>query len=246
MEWVAASVPAEPAKWTSAGQNGPEMQPPAPASMPPLELASLPQRHPFGDMLLHMFGLQTVFRLGTNPVKVLAGTLRRSVTVDLSSRSTSGTRSTTVREMGWNGLDCTEDRLARVGITVNENDITEAAAIGVMALLIHELEGVILHEVLQIGSGGDYAASLGKGGPTIQVEVSGIRDEPAAGACRSRLEQKLKQVLTRSSAGYASVTTFRWTGGATAHSYLHFTEKTKSTTGGPKPASRKGKKGRKR
>jgi len=46
---------------------------------------------------------------------------------------------------------------------VNENDLSEKAAIGVMALLIHELEGVTIQEVLQIGSGGDYLALLPRG-----------------------------------------------------------------------------------
>jgi hypothetical protein len=208
------------------------MQPHAEVVPPVIELASLPQRHPIGDALLNQFGASVVLRLGVDPEQVPAGTLRRLVTVDRLSPPTSGKPSQEVWEISWGGLPLySEDYLIRVSRAVNEHTITEGAAIGVMALLIHELEGVTLEVVLPIGSGGDYFGSFRNGGPPFQVEVSGIRDEPTAGAAAARLAQKREQVLSKSPQGYASVTTFRWMGGPTAHSYLHYAERPKPRKG---------------
>jgi hypothetical protein len=219
------------AEETTASRVDTKMRPPPEEVTPVIELASLPQRHPIGDALLIQFGALVVLRLGWDPVQVPAGTLRRRVTVDRLSPPAPGTRSQEVREVSWCDLPLySENYLIRVGRSVPERSITEGAAIGVMALLIHELEGVILQEVLVIGSGGDYLASF-KGGAPFQVEVSGIRDEGRAGAAADRLKQKLKQVLSKSPQGYASVTTFRRTGDSTAHSYLHYAERPKPEKG---------------
>jgi len=148
------------------------------------------------------------------------------------------------RAIGWENLSqFSEDYLIRVSKTVNENDLTEKAAIAVMALLIHELEGVTIQEVLPIGSGGDYAIRLGTGGPPFQVEVSGIRIDPQGWESSSRLTKKLGQVLSVCACGYASVTTFSWRGGNSAHSYLHYTEiESQPEQGRRKGKPKKGKK----
>jgi len=96
-----------------------------------------------------------------------------------------------------------------------------------MALLIHELEGVIIQEVVPIGSGGDYVAILPGATSAMQIEASGIRHAPTEGPCRARLREKLDQVLKESDRGFASVTTFQLETVGTAHSYLHYTEVTR-------------------
>jgi hypothetical protein len=135
---------------------------PAHAGRPVIELDSLPKRHPtIGDSLLNMFGAQAVLRLALDPVRIPSGVEQREVTVDRLSPPTPGTPSVGVREIGWGNLPLySEEYLIHVSRTANERDITEKAAIVVMFLLIHELEDVTVHEVLPIGSGGDYSASL--------------------------------------------------------------------------------------
>jgi hypothetical protein len=165
------------------------------------------------------------------------------VTVDRISRSYPGTVVSDIVQIGWSGLAShTEEYLIRVSKTVNEQRITEDAAIGVMSLLIHELEEVTLQEVLAIGSGGDYAATPSQGGPTVQVEVSGIRDDSSGRMAGARLAEKREQVLKGSPCGYVSVTTFRCPGVEAAHSYLHYVE----ASGQIDPNRKKRKKGNER
>jgi hypothetical protein len=103
-----------------------------------------------------------------------------------------------------------------------------------MALLIHELEGGIVETVAQIGSGGDYFVKPGKSRQTVQVEVSGIREDLVGNRAESRLREKQAQVLTKSDSGYVSVTTFHHGANGGPHSYLHFVE-----SGHPKRTQRK-------
>ena len=91
-----------------------------------------------------------------------------------------------------------------------------------MALLIHDLEGVILQTVLQIGSGGDYLVQVQEGRAVTQVEVRGIRHAESAAISKAKLAEKREQVLKHSRTGYASVTTFSYPGGPIVHSYLHY------------------------
>jgi hypothetical protein len=100
-----------------------------------------------------------------------------------------------------------------------------------MALLIHDLEGGVLQEVLQIGSGGDYFVLVKRAKKPIQVEVSGIREDLHGGPSRSRLREKTTQVLTHSKVGYASVTTFSHPAGAIVHSYLHYVRRQRKKKG---------------
>jgi hypothetical protein len=126
--------------------------------------------------------------------------------------------------IGWDGLENViadlPRLLAQLPITVNENDLTEWAAIGVMAVLIHHLENAELQTVLPIGSGADYIVQIA-GGPPSHVEVSGIREADTGSHPRSRLAEKTAQVLRYNNDGFASVTTFAHGAPAQVHSYLH-------------------------
>lgn len=197
------------------------------ADGPIIELATLPSRHPkIGDPLLDLFGAQLVLRLGFDSRQQPTGTRKREVTIDRIASTAGGVRQTEVREIGWEGLPkFSEDYCIRVARTSNEQDITEAAAIAVMGLLIHELEGVSIESVLPIGSGGDYLVKLHKNKQLVQVEVSGIREDLAGDKAATRLGEKRTQVLNKSASGYVSVTTFYRVANGGPHSFLHYVEK---------------------
>jgi hypothetical protein len=164
--------------------------------------------------------------------------------VERKGPATGGKRVEEVWEIGGEGLaDFSEDYCVRVGRTVNAQRITEDAAIGVMALLIHELEGVTIREVLPIGSGGDYLIEFEKAAGPMQVEVSGIREDPAGKQAELRLAQKCAQVLQHSSCGYASVTNFHRLTDGTVHSYLHYVEEKKGRRKRQAKAKKKGRRG---
>jgi hypothetical protein len=200
------------------------------AISPVLELSTLPQRHPnVGDALLNRCGAACVLRLGIDPVQQPAGTLKREVTIDRASPATKGRQIQEVRTIGWSELPhLSEDFCLRWSLAFNRNDITEDAAIGVMALLIHALEGMTLEKVSQIGSGCDYYLRVGPRTKLLPLEVSGICEETSAGQRQSRLKEKCNQVLTHNRAGFVSVTTFRCAADDLVHSYLHLVEKRKS------------------
>jgi hypothetical protein len=199
----------------------PENRPAAPAPRPVvLELRSLEKRYPkCGKALLHALGPSTVFRLGHDPVGVSDGSRLRPVTVD--RRPPGGV--TPFEQsviIGWDGDSVTRDQATKIQYIHNEHRLTEFAAIGVMLLLINELEGATYPGVLQIGAGGDYLMSL-PDGSEVQVEVSGIRIDASGSDARRRLVEKCDQVLTTVDRGFASVTTFSYRNGDAAHSYLH-------------------------
>jgi hypothetical protein len=127
------------------------------------------------------------------------------------------------RQVGWNGLPPNFMALCLPWTRIcNAHAITEQAAIGVMALLIHDLEGGELQEVLPIGSGGDYLVRMRAAQNPIQAEISGVREDLSGAHSTQRLSQKSAQVLTQSQHGYVSVTTFSHPPGPIVHSYLHF------------------------
>jgi hypothetical protein len=105
--------------------------------------------------------------------------------------------------------------------------LTEQAAVAVMALLVHDLEGGIIQRVLQIGSGGDYLVLTRRARKPDQVEVSGVQEDTDGSAAKRRLGEKTDQVLTHCKVGFASVTTFAHSQPPTAHSYLHFVRRTR-------------------
>lgn len=197
------------------------------ADGPIIELATLPSRHPkIGDVLLDIYGPQLVVRLSLDPRTQSDGTRKREVTIDRIASNARGHRQLEVREIGWQGFSkFSEDYCIRASHTSNEQDITEAAAIIVMALLIHELEDVRLESVLQIGSGGDYFGEMSNNKGWVQVEVSGIQEDDSGGRAESRLKEKRDQVLKTNDSGYVSVTTFHRAATGGPHSFLHFVEK---------------------
>jgi hypothetical protein len=184
---------------------------------PVIELATIDERHRQPG-LLKEFGTKLIFRLAVEPVRLPPEVLKRAVTVDRSSPASSESRWQEIREIGWANLPDDRADCERVRGRLNENTITEHAAIGVMLLLIHELEGGVLATVLQIGSGGDYLVSLAGRPDPVQVEVSGIKIG-SAGEASSRLGRKRGQVRGE---GFVSVTTFQHGEDGGPHSYLHF------------------------
>jgi hypothetical protein len=164
--------------------------------------------------------------------------MSRAVIVNWLARPGRGAATQENREIGWTGLaNYAGDLAVQWNVTVPPQDITEQAAIAVMALLIHDLaQGEIL-QVLQIGSGGDYLVQVGSLKRPIQAESSGIRSDTTGSQSRTRLNQKKVQVLTHSRAGFAAVTTFCHPHGDIVHSYLHYVCK--------RPRKRKGKRTKK-
>jgi hypothetical protein len=204
-----------------------------------LELARLPTAHPrCGTALLVQCATSTIIRLSIDPTALPAGTISRAVAVDWLPRPGGGPTTQEHREVGWSGLaNFAGDMTVQWNITVSPQDITEQAAIAVMALLIHDLaQGEIL-QVLAIGSGGDYLVQVGGLKRPIQAESSGVRSDASGSHSRARLNQKKLQVLTHCRAGFAAVTTFSHSTGDIVHSYLHYVRK--------KPRKRKGKRKKK-
>jgi hypothetical protein len=161
--------------------------------------------------------------------------MKREVVVDWITRPGTSPVVGVNREVGWSGLPASTDLLCvQLPRTVNAHTLTEQAAVGVMALLIHALEGGVLQDVLPIGSGGDYFVISREANRPIQVEVSGIREDLNGAAARSRLSQKSAQVLSHSTVGYASVTTFAHPTGPIVHSYLHYVSRPRTTKKGRK------------
>jgi len=211
------------------------------ANGPVIELDSLPSRHPkTGAAFLKQCAAACVLRLSMDPTQLPAGIKVREIVVDRLTPGTAREPWQDLRLLGWGGTTgVSEDDCVRLSITFNERRITEDAALAIMALLIHELEGLTVERVLPIGSGGDYLLSMRRWGKPTQVEVSGIREDLSGRRSRSRLAEKREQVP----AGFASVTTFSRQGASGVHSYLHYVEKLPLR--GTKKGKGKGRKGRK-
>lgn len=184
---------------------------------PVIELATIDQRHG-SSILLEQFGAKTLLRLAVVPVRMPQEVLKRTITVDRISPASGEERWEEPREIGWSGLSDLRERCEQVLGVVNEHHITEFAAIGIALLLVHELEGAVLDEVLPIGSGGDYLVKLSDRPEPVQVEVSGIKEGSASQAA-SRLGEKRGRIR---GAGFVSVTTFQHGESGAPHSYLHF------------------------
>lgn len=187
-----------------------------------LELSSLPVRHPVnGAGLLHEFAPATIVRLSMAPT-LRAGILSREIEVNWLRRPGHAPEKQVRRYIGWNDQEELKKVCEQLPYTKNAQDITEAAAIGVAALLIHDLEGAVLQNVLPIGNGGDYLVRVCGEHSFIQLEVSGLRKDETGSDSRSRLRQKTDQVLTSVRVGFVSVTTFCHGPHAVVHSFQHF------------------------
>jgi hypothetical protein len=191
-----------------------------------LELSTLPTLHPrCGDVLLARYATSTIVRLSVDPTPRPSSTISREITVNWLDRPGSATSVQVQREIGWSNLAHHSAQAVQCLRTIPERVITEDAAIVVMALLLHDLAQGEIREVLEIGSGGDYLVLVPGLKRSIQMEVSGVKEDATGRKSRSRLAQKKKQVLTKCRAGFASVTTFSHTQGAIAHNYLHYVSK---------------------
>jgi hypothetical protein len=141
-----------------------------------------------------------------------------------------------LRRIGWGDI---REGLGRVceqlPYTKNAHELTEEAAVGIAALLIHDLEGGVLQNVLPIGNGGDYLVRVREASAPIQLEVSGVRMDETGSNSRSRLQEKSDQVLTCVRVGFVSVTTFCHGPRAVVHSYLHFVRRGRRSAVRQKP-----------
>jgi hypothetical protein len=212
---------------------------------PTLEIASLPTRHPpIGRALQHTYGPPLIVRLRIDPTPQPPAMMCREVEINWLRRPGREPEQSLRRQVGWSGLDAEVARVCeQLPYTKNAHELTSEAAVGMAALLIHDLEGGALQTVLQIGSGGDYLLKIQASSVPIQLEVSGILEDETGGASRSRLTEKAAQVLTHARVGFASVTTFSHGSSKVVHSYLHFTKDRKKTSGGrPNKPRRKRKK----
>ena len=181
----------------------------SPATAPPvpvLYFAALPQLHPannIGVSLLHSFAPNAAVRLA-------GAATTASRTISVSWRPRDGRRSEEARTciLDWSGcLGVWSNSPDTITAAVPEQDRTEYAAIAVMALLVHHLEGAEVVGTLAIGSGGDYNL-LVKKKTRFQVEVSGIEVDLLGHETRKRVRKKSAQVLKRRKKGFVSVTTF--------------------------------------
>lgn len=182
-----------------------------------LHLSSLPVRHP--KVHLEMYACMAVIRLKRD-----SSSFQQTLAIDHRPPKTNESNVLSC-EINLEIISISEKDLAKIPNTTNAHDITEKAAIVIMALLVSDLEKIQISSVLQIGSGGDYIVRMKKNDREVQVEVSGI-DKGKASNSSSRLNEKSKQVLKKADAGYVSVTTFRQRCGEgdIAHSYLHYVE----------------------
>ena len=155
--------------------------------------------------------------------------------MDWLRRSGKGQATSAHRSIGWANLQPFERICEQLPEARNAEEITEAAAVGVAALLIADLERGVLQSVLPIGSGGDYFLRVKEMSSPIQIEVSGLREDERGTASRSRLHEKSEQVLTHARVGFVSVTTFSHGVTAAVHSYLHYVRRQKKA----KPGKRK-------
>jgi hypothetical protein len=130
-----------------------------------------------------------------------------------------------------------KDDLIRLAHVCNSEQLTEDAAVGVMSLLVHALEGARDLKVVPIGSGGDYLVYVE--GEELLIEVSGLDNPDRPGRCSQRLREKTAQVLSKRSVGFVSITTFRYPNSTDAHSYLHFVVRPETMDNQKKPRSRK-------
>jgi hypothetical protein len=189
-----------------------------------LELSSLPTIHPrVGQALLLQCAASAIVRLSLDPTRLLSGTMSREVCVSWLARPGTGPAADVRRTIGWSDLlNYSGDVVVQWCAAVPAQDITEQAAIAVMALLLHDLAQGEIIRVLPIGSGGDYSVQVRGLKRSIQSECSGIHADETGHKSRTRLGQKKVQVLKKSRAGFASVTAFSHPPDGVVQSFLHY------------------------
>ena len=172
-----------------------------------------------------------------DPTRMATGTMHRAVSVSWLAHPGGGDAEQIQRTLGWSGIPHlgNEDLLLQWEVGVPAQDVTEQAAIAALALLIHDLgQGEILG-ALSIGSGGDYLVKLVGVRNQVQAESSGVREDRTGVESRSRLTKKKTQVLSKSAAGFAAVTTFHHPPDGVVQCYLHYV----CQPGGKKPSQGK-------
>ncbi len=196
-----------------------------------LELSSLPRRHPQVGRALLLSGPDTVFRLTRGAYRP-EGPACEPVSINWVRRPGSVPPENLCKIIGWAELPNLESVVPQLAYTWNNHALAERAALLVMAILAHELEGEVIRSVIQIGGGPDYVFQGG-----YDVEVSGINAAKSRRTAQNKLAQKKRQLLADCCAGYVSVTTFSYPNadGPGVHSYLHFAQR---STGDP-PSSRR-------
>jgi hypothetical protein len=122
--------------------------------------------------------------------------MRREVVVDWVRKPGKNPPVQVQREIGWDAVQDADTLCSQYRVTLNDHTLTEQAAIAVMALLIHDLEGGVLQRVVPIGGGGDYFVVPRGAKKRDQVEVSGIREDGRGSTAKRRLVEKADQVLT--------------------------------------------------
>lgn len=186
-----------------------------------LELRDAARNHPKVEILVG-YGTATICRLSIDPTELPAETMARPVEVDWKPRA-GGEPQKLTRWIGWEGVSpIIADARWKYPATKDKTRITEEAAIGVMAMLIHDLECAEVTTVLQIGSGGDYLVKI-DGVVPLQVECSGIQLDDTGSESNKRLRKKCGQVLSKADQGIASVTAFSHGAGQGVYSFLHYT-----------------------
>jgi hypothetical protein len=209
-----------------------------------LELHTLKALHPRTE-ILHGYGTSTVVRLSVDPTQLPDGTMVRTVSVNWLSRPGGKPPEQVSRDIGWSNIpQYAGRRLCLQWLnTKNAQVVTEEAAIGVMALLISNLEAAEILRVLQIGSGGDYLLEI-QGAGQLQAESSGIHVDLLGYDSKARLAKKRNQVLTKSTAGFAAITAFSHTATQEVHAYLHYVTAPPGGIGGKGSGSGKRRNGR--
>jgi hypothetical protein len=183
-----------------------------------IQLESIHALHP--KLGLRDYLQATVVRLSVHPVKLDEGIRTRTVQVDHRRMEADW-------DVRWHETsdDYSPAQLTLFSNGVNEGDITERAAVGMMATLVSALEGMEIRGVSQIGTGGDYVLQLPGATENVLVECSGVLQDPSGSETRRRLKDNGEQVLQRSKSGFASVTTFAYGAERIVRSSLHFFEK---------------------
>ena len=188
--------------------------------MNPLLLSSLPTRHP-GDVGNSLRGLASVLiaRLAYDPRR--RGGDSCQIRVQWTPFGSSARE--VVRVISW-ADEPIESLEAAEGHPngVNRDDLTGLAAVIACALLIHDLDGIVLHRVAIYGDRGDYHLQGGAG----MVEVSGIRSGTDS-VLRSRVREKADQLFENAAIGYGvvSVTMFEDPNGTAVSVLRHFTRR---------------------
>lgn len=196
----------------------------------PLELGSLPTIHPLVS-ILSSCGTSTIVRLSLDPPTKSSDTMLRNVIVDWVARPGVGAAQELTREIGWTTVpEAITNEVVKWRITKNSHDITEEAAIGVMALLLYDLERAEILCVLPIGSGGDYLVAI-QGIPPLQAESSGIHSDPMGYLSTQRMKVKCEQVLTKCSTGFACVAAFSHSPSRDVRCKLHYVSRSNEAGG---------------